>query len=110
TKDVLDAMINDSEIDLKTLRVDGGAVENNFLMQFQSDLLGVEVERPVIQETTALGAAYLAGLAVGFWRDKEQIAKQRNKERIFKSDLSSERRTKLYRGWEQAVKAARVFK
>src|SRR5699024_1168660 len=70
TKDVVDVMIKDSRIDLKSLRVDGGAVKNNFLMQFQSDMLGVPVERPVVQETTALGAAYLAGLAVGFWSDK----------------------------------------
>src|SRR5699024_5819988 len=67
TKDVLNAMIADSDIDLRTLRVDGGAVKNDFLMQFQSDMLNVPVERPVVQETTALGAAYLAGLAVGFW-------------------------------------------
>src|SRR5699024_2979391 len=76
TKDVVDVMIKDSRIDLKSLRVDGGAVKNNFLMQFQSDMLGVPVERPVVQETTALGAAYLAGLAVGFWSDKEEIANQ----------------------------------
>lgn len=76
TKDVLNAMIADSDIDLKSLRVDGGAVRNDFLMQFQSDMLGVPVERPVVQETTALGAAYLAGLAVGFWESKEEIAKQ----------------------------------
>src|SRR5699024_3025682 len=74
TKDVADVMVADSNIDLKKLRVDGGAVENNFLMQFQSDLLDVSVERPVINETTALGAAYLAGLAVGFWKSKEEIS------------------------------------
>jgi hypothetical protein len=70
TRDVLSVMERDSGIRLKTLRVDGGMVRNNFLMQFQSDLLGVNVERPVVQETTALGAAYLAGLAVGYWADK----------------------------------------
>src|SRR5699024_912902 len=75
TKDVLDVMIEDSGIDLKSLRVDGGAVKNNLLMQFQSDMLGVPVERPIVQETTALGAAYLAGLAVGFWESKEAIQK-----------------------------------
>ena len=73
TKDVLDAMEADSGIHLKTLRVDGGAVKNNFLMQFQSDILNVPVERPDVNETTALGAAYLAGLAVGFWESKEEI-------------------------------------
>src|SRR5699024_6208341 len=76
TKDVLDVMIQDSEIDLKALRVDGGAVKNNFLMQFQSDMLGVPVERPVIQETTALGAAYLAGLAVGYWDGLHEIGRK----------------------------------
>ncbi|RDV22224.1 glycerol kinase, partial [Parageobacillus toebii] len=76
TKDVLAAMEADSGIALKTLRVDGGAVKNNFLMQFQSDMLGVPVERPVINETTALGAAYLAGLAVGYWKDRKEIASQ----------------------------------
>ena len=63
----------DSELDLKTLRVDGGAVKNNFLMQFQSDILGVPVERPIVNETTALGAAYLAGLAVGYWESQEKL-------------------------------------
>jgi len=76
TKDVLSAMEQDSGIALKTLRVDGGAVQNNFLMQFQSDILNVPVERPIVSETTALGAAYLAGLAVGYWGSQEEIAKQ----------------------------------
>ena len=110
TKDVLDAMIADSGIDLKTLRVDGGAVKNNFLMQFQSDLLEVPVERPVVQETTALGAAYLAGLAVGYWESKEQIAKQWKNERTFKNELDRGKSNKLYEGWQKAVEATRVFK
>jgi glycerol kinase len=110
TKDVLDAMIADSGIDLKALRVDGGAVENDFLMQFQSDMLGVSVERPVIRETTALGAAYLAGLAVGFWKDKEEIAEQWKNERTFESELSEGKRDELYGGWQKAVKATRTFK
>ena len=76
TKDVLSAMEADSGIELTTLRVDGGAVKNNFFMMFQSDILNVPVERPIVNETTALGAAYLAGLAVGFWNSKEEIAKQ----------------------------------
>ena len=110
TKDVLDAMIADSGIDLKALRVDGGAVENDFLMQFQSDMLGVSVERPVIRETTALGAAYLAGLAVGYWEDKEEIAKQWKNERTFESELEEDKRDELYDGWQKAVKATRTFK
>src|SRR5690606_5669583 len=83
TKDVLSAMEADSNITLKGLRVDGGVVKNNLLMQFQADLLDVPVERPAINETTALGAAYLAGLAVGFWKDKETISKQWNLEQKF---------------------------
>ncbi|MGE8203112.1 glycerol kinase GlpK [Heyndrickxia sp. NPDC080065] len=110
TKDVLDAMISDSGIDLKALRVDGGAVKNNFLMQFQSDILGVPVERPVISETTALGAAYLAGLAVGFWNDKEEIAKQWQNERTFTNQLEKGESSKLYEGWQKAVAATRAFK
>ncbi|NAP00193.1 glycerol kinase GlpK [Halomonas sp. MG34] len=110
TKDVLDAMIKDSEIDLKTLRVDGGAVKNNFLMQFQSDMLDVPVERPVVQETTALGSAYLAGLAVGYWKDKEEIAKQWNIEKTFEPDMEEEKRNSLYSGWEKAVESTRTFK
>lgn len=74
TRDVLQAMEEDAGIKLKVLKVDGGAVANNFLMQFQSDILGVPVERPLITETTAMGAAFLSGLAVGFWKDKAEIA------------------------------------
>lgn len=110
TKDVLDAMIADSGIDLKSLRVDGGAVKNNFLMQFQSDILGVPVDRPVIQETTALGAAYLAGLAVGYWDSKEEIAQQWQNEKTFTNDMADDQRDALYAGWQKAVEATRVFK
>ncbi|QKY69907.1 glycerol kinase GlpK [Lentibacillus sp. CBA3610] len=110
SKDVLDAMIEDSGIDLKTLRVDGGAVKNDFLMQFQSDMAGVPVERPVIQETTALGSAYLAGLAVGYWKDKDEIARQWQNERTFNGNMEEEKRDELYAGWKKAVEAARTFK
>lgn len=110
TKDVLDAMTADSGIELKSLRVDGGAVKNNFLMQFQSDILGVPVDRPVVQETTALGAAYLAGLAVGYWNSKEEIVKQWKIDRTFTSSISDEKRQKLYDGWKKAVEATRVYK
>ncbi|MGJ9457596.1 glycerol kinase GlpK [Oceanobacillus sp. CF4.6] len=110
TKDVLDAMIADSGIDLKTLRVDGGAVKNDFLMQFQSDILGVPVDRPVVQETTALGAAYLAGLAVGYWADKDEIAKQWLNERTFTNEMDDEQSEDLYAGWQKAVASARSFK
>ncbi|MGH2318594.1 glycerol kinase GlpK [Planococcus sp. SE5232] len=110
TKDVVDVMIKDAGIELKTLRVDGGAVSNDFLMQFQSDILDVPVERPMIQETTALGAAYLAGLAVGFWKDKEEIAKQWQIDETFTSEMPAEQSEHLYDGWKQAVKATRTFK
>ncbi|UOY92054.1 glycerol kinase GlpK [Ectobacillus sp. JY-23] len=110
TKDVLDAMEADSGIDLQTLRVDGGAVKNNFLMQFQSDLLHVPVERPVVNETTALGAAYLAGLATGYWESQAEIAKQWNMDRSFEPKMEEARRTELYTGWKKAIEATKVFK
>ncbi|MFV8827768.1 glycerol kinase GlpK [Alkalihalobacterium sp. APHAB7] len=110
TKDVVTAMEADAGISLKTLRVDGGAVANEFLMQFQSDMLGVPVERPFVQETTALGAAYLAGLAVGFWSNREEIAKQWSIDRTFNVKMNNENREKLYTGWKKAVHATMAFK
>ncbi|WP_394231657.1 glycerol kinase GlpK [Niallia oryzisoli] len=110
TKDVLAAMEADSGINLTNLRVDGGAVRNNFLMEFQSDLLNVPVERPEINETTALGAAYLAGIAVGYWSGQEEIAKQWAVERTFLPSMNDDTRNQLYEGWKKAVTAARVFK
>ncbi|AWD65492.1 MULTISPECIES: glycerol kinase GlpK [Priestia] len=110
TRDVLSAMEADSGITLKTLRVDGGAVKNNFLMQFQSDVLNVPVERPQVNETTALGAAYLAGLAVGYWKDCDEIAKQWNMEKSFEPNMEEEQREELYSGWKKAVHATMAFK
>ncbi|WAA10953.1 glycerol kinase GlpK [Fervidibacillus albus] len=110
TKDVLTAMEKDSGIDLKTLRVDGGAVANNFLMQFQSDILNVPVERPIISETTALGAAYLAGLAVGYWDSQEEIAKKWAIDQTFEPKMDGPEREKLYEGWKKAVHATMAFK
>ncbi|WP_031410183.1 glycerol kinase GlpK [Geobacillus vulcani] len=110
TKDVLAAMEADSGLSLTTLRVDGGAVKNNLLMQFQSDLLAVPVERPVINETTALGAAYLAGLAVGYWNSRSDIAAQWQLERRFEPKMDDNKRTMLYDGWKKAVRAAMAFK
>lgn len=109
-KDVLSAMEEDSGIQLKTLRVDGGASRNNLLMQFQSDVLNVSVDRPSVSETTALGAAYLAGLAVGFWASKEEIATQWNIDKSFSPQLSSQQVNNLYQGWKTAVKATMAFK
>ncbi|MGG1292779.1 glycerol kinase GlpK [Bacillus smithii] len=110
TKDVLTSMEADSGISLKTLRVDGGAVMNNFLMQFQSDILNVPVERPIINETTALGAAYLAGLAVGFWKDRQEISSQWKQDRQFTPTMAQENRETLYNGWKKAIEAAQAFK
>lgn len=110
TKDVLTAMEADSGIELNTLRVDGGAVDNDFLMQFQSDILDVPVERPKITETTALGAAYLAGLAVGFWESREDIANKWQLDTTFRANIAGEDRQKLYQGWKKAVAAAQAFK
>ncbi|MEH7305669.1 glycerol kinase GlpK [Neobacillus drentensis] len=110
TKDVLTSMEADSGISLKALRVDGGAVANNFLMQFQSDMLDVPVERPEIRETTALGAAYLAGLAVGYWASQEEIAAQWHMDEAFNPNMAEEDRNNLYSGWKKAVNAARAFK
>ena len=107
TKDVLTAMEMDSGIALEFLKVDGGAVANNFLMQFQADILGVPVERPVVTETTALGAAYLAGVAVGFWRDQAEIRAGWQLSRRFDPVMDETVRAKLYRGWCKAVERCR---
>lgn len=110
TRDVLSAMEQDSGIEMKTLRVDGGAVKNDFLMQFQGDIIQAPVERPEINETTALGAAYLAGLAVGFFENREQIAMQWKKERRFEPSMAKEETDALYGGWQKAVQATMLFK
>ena len=105
TRDVLAAMEADSGLALKALRVDGGAVANGFLLQFQSDILGVPVERPEIAETTALGAAYLAGLAIGFWGSREELAQHWAIGRTFSPEMSPSVSAQLYGGWRRAVKA-----
>lgn len=110
TKDVLTAMQQDSGIDLNTLRVDGGAVKNNFLMQFQSDMLQVQVERPKIIETTALGAAYLAGLNTGYWKNKNDILNNWQIEKQFHPEMDENQSNQLYQGWLKAVAATRHFK
>ena len=109
TRDVLEAMQEDSGITLKTLKVDGGAVTNNFLMQFQSDILGVPVERPKVTETTAMGAAFLAGLAVGFWKNKAEIAAKWNVDRTFTPTMAPETRERQYKGWKKAVERSRAW-
>lgn len=109
TLEVLKAMQKDSGIDIRELRVDGGATVNNNLMQFQSDLLQAKVVRPKITETTALGAAYLAGLAVNYWSGIEEIRKQWQVDRIFSPSLKESETTDLIKGWKRAVKAAEVW-
>ena len=101
--DVLKAMEMDAGRKLNALRVDGGASANNFLMQFQADLLGGQVIRPSCIETTALGAAYLAGLATGFWKNADEVRENWQKERVFEPEISGERREKLLKGWKKAV-------
>lgn len=106
TYDVLKAMEADAGIEIKELRVDGGATVNNQLMQFQSDILDCNVVRPKITETTALGAAYLAGLAVGYWKNVGEIQQQWQIEKTFSSAMTGEKRKQLITGWQRAVKAA----
>lgn len=106
TKDVLQAMQQDSGIALKELKVDGGAVANNFLMQFQSDILGVTVSRPQVTETTALGAAFLAGLAVGYWSSKQELSDKWSINRSFSPNMQEAEREVLCKGWKKAVSRA----
>jgi len=103
TRDVLEAMTADSGVHVSTLRVDGGAVVNNLLMQFQADILGVPVQRPKVAETTALGAAYLAGLATGFWSSQQEVAEQWAIDRTFEPQMSADQRNTLYAEWKRAV-------
>ena len=105
--DVLEAMQKDAGIELKELRVDGGAARNDLLMQFQADVLGVPVLRPVVTETTALGAAYLAGLAVGYWQSQQEIASQWQMQRCFEPSMSMEEREQRLATWRRAVDRAR---
>jgi len=103
SRDVLEVIQEDSGINLKKLKVDGGAVRNDFLMQFQSNILRVSVARPQIIETTALGAAYLSGLAIGFWKDKAEIAAKWKVDKEFSPNMDEKLKEKLYSGWKKAV-------
>ncbi|GAA0746754.1 glycerol kinase GlpK [Clostridium oceanicum] len=107
TYDVLKAMEEDAKMELKALRVDGGACQNNFLMQFQSDILSVEVDRPKVIETTALGAAYLAGLAVGYWESKDELVENWAVSKNFKASMEDAKREKLIKGWHKAISKAK---
>jgi glycerol kinase len=107
TKDVLEAMQKDAGVELKSLKVDGGAVKNNYLMQLQADILGVEVVRPTVGETTALGAAYAAGLATDFWKSLDSLRANWGVDRVFKPQWDEARREEGYTGWRRAVERAR---
>ena len=109
TRDVLEAMVNDVGYDINSIKVDGGASRNNFLMQFQADLVGKNVTKPIIIETTALGAAYLAGLAVGYWKDKEEISKFWYAGEEFKPSISDELRDKYYKKWKKAIERSKSW-
>lgn len=109
TKDVVNTMVEETQLDLKHLKVDGGAAQNNYLMQFQADILNTSIERSYIAETTALGAAYLSGLAVGFWKDIVEIKQLKPNQSLFKPKMNEEDRHKYYEGWQLAVKSTQMF-
>lgn len=110
SKDLIDAMQEDAGCKLTRLKVDGGASRNNLLMQFQADITGAEVVRPIITETTALGAAYLAGLAVGFWKSKEEIAEKWAVSQSYSPNLAEEKKEKLYKGWKKPLREQKAGK
>ena len=110
SKDVMEVMKEDANLDINSLAVDGGASGNNYLMKFQSNILNCKIMRPKCLETTALGAAYLSGLAVGFWDNINDLIKLHKVEHIFMPDMKEEERNKLYNGWKKAVEATMVFK
>ncbi|MFN8061387.1 MAG: glycerol kinase GlpK [Vicinamibacterales bacterium] len=108
TRDVIELMNRDAGVAVTELRVDGGASANNFLMQFQADLIGVPVDRPMVIETTATGAAFLAGLGAGFWRSPDEVASVRRRERLFEPRMAEATRARLYKGWKKAVLQVQV--
>ena len=110
SKDVMEVMKNDANTEISSLGVDGGASINNYLIQFQSDILNCKIVRPSCLETTALGAAYLAGLALGVWKSKEELITHHKINQIFMPRMESAIREKLYNGWKKAVDATRLFK
>ncbi|HJF17082.1 MAG TPA: glycerol kinase GlpK [Globicatella sulfidifaciens] len=108
-RDIIETMQSDSGIEIPVLKVDGGAAMNGFLLQFQADILGIEIARATNLETTALGAALLAGLAVGFWRDMDEIRSLNATSQLFKPEMNNARKEQLYRGWQKAVAATQLF-
>lgn len=109
-RDVVNTMQEDTGIEIPVLKVDGGAANNEYLMQFQADILNTPIQRASDLETTALGAAFLAGLAVGFWKDTDEIKENYEAGKIFQVEMDEERRARLYHGWKKAIEATRVFK
>ena len=109
TRDVIDAMRADSGLGIERIKVDGGGSRNDFMMQFQADVLGIPVIRPRITETTSLGAAYAAGLATGFWEDQRELERKHRVERVFEPKISPRRREALYGGWRTAVECALMW-
>ena len=109
TMDVLQAMNADASLPIEELRVDGGATANDLLMQYQSDMMNCKVIRPQITETTALGAAYLAGLAIGFWKDTGEIENYWKAEKNFEPQMKDEERQKIIHQWKKAIKATQVW-
>jgi glycerol kinase len=109
-KDLIDLMVKNGRVVFREMRVDGGPTRNNFLMQFQSDILEKEVVRSNIEEVSALGAAFMAGLACGFWKDPEEIMALRMVDKIFMPKMPSEETEKLYSGWKLAVRRSRLVK
>ncbi len=107
TKDLVEAIIKETGIPLKSLKVDGGATRNDFLMQFQADILGIPVDRPLNIETTGAGAAFLAGLGAGIWKSSQELAKCREADKLFKPKMKMEARITLYEGWKKAVRQTR---
>ena len=105
--DVLKAMQADTGLEINELKVDGGASANNLLMQFQADIARVTVRRPMIRETTALGAAYLAGLATGVWKDREQIKAQWTLDKLYQPEMSADKARDLYKGWKNVIRRVR---
>ncbi|MGX7076387.1 glycerol kinase GlpK [Globicatella sanguinis] len=108
-RDIIETMKSDSGIDIPVLKVDGGAAMNDFLLQFQADILGIEIARATNLETTALGAALLAGLAVGFWQNMDEIKSLNATSQLFKPEMNNARKEQLYRGWQKAVAATQLF-
>jgi glycerol kinase len=110
TRDVFEAMQKDSGLKIKELKVDGGMTASKLLMQFQADILDASVIVPIITETTALGAAYVAGLAVGFWKNKKELEANWKEREIWKPNMPKTKRTKLYNKWQKAVKRSLDWK